>query len=75
MKDLKVYLALLCATLLLFSSCAKEQEAPQSYSIDFAQKKVTLTKGQEVLLAVKTEPEQISQKLIWTSQEDRKSVV
>lgn len=69
MKDLKVYLALLCATLLLFSSCAKEQEAPQSYSIDFAQKKVTLTKGQEVLLAVKTEPEQISQKLIWTSQD------
>ena len=69
MKDLKVYLAVLCATLLLFTSCGKEQEAPQSFSIDFVQKKVSLTRGQEVLLAVKTEPEQISQKLLWKSQD------
>ena len=67
MKDLKVYLAVLCATLLLFTSCGKEKEAPQSYSIDFVQKKVSLTRGQEVLLAIKTEPEQISQKLLWKS--------
>ena len=69
MKDLKVYLAVLCATLLLFTSCGKEKEAPQSYSIDFVQKKVSLTRGQEVLLAIKTEPEQISQKLLWKSQD------